>query len=237
MSGNETTDMGEKKTDRRIRRTRALLQEAIIALILEKPYHKITVQEILDRADVGRSTFYAHYADKDALLVGCFDELAADLDHRIEETAGAQHLLHAEAFFKHAQERRDFYQAMIEGGGMDIVLETGRRHIEDSIQSHLKQMDVEENALDVPLPVLTNYLTGSLLSLLTWWLAEDGPYPPDQMASMYEQLVMPGFEDLMINDRKQQQDEESVDNDKTGSPSTVAIAESEDLGKSQGKLA
>jgi AcrR family transcriptional regulator len=189
--------MDKKQSDRRIRRTRHLLQEAIVALILEKPYYKVTVQDILDRADVGRSTFYAHFPDKEALLVSGFDDLATDLDHRIEETEESQHLLHAEAFFKHAQERRDFYKAMVEGGGVEIVLETGRRHIEDSIQTHLRQMEVEEDTLAVPLPVLINFLTGSLLSLLTWWIAEDMPYNPDRMADMYEQLVMPGFEGLL----------------------------------------
>ncbi|MBO0803611.1 MAG: TetR/AcrR family transcriptional regulator [Nocardiopsaceae bacterium] len=56
-------------TDRRVRRTRALLHQALIELILEKGYGRITVQDILDRADVGRSTFYSHYRDKDALLL------------------------------------------------------------------------------------------------------------------------------------------------------------------------
>ena len=189
--------MESNRADRRIRRTRLLLQEAIVALILEKTYYKITVQDIIDRADVGRSTFYAHFPDKEALLVSTFDDLASDLDHRIEGTAETQHLLHAEAYFIHAQERRDFYQAMIEGGGMELVLETGRRHIEDSIQVHLSQMEVDSDALATPLPVLINFLTGSLLSLLTWWIAEDMPYTPAQMSVMYEQLVMPGFLGLL----------------------------------------
>ncbi len=189
--------MERNKADRRIRRTRLLLQEAIVALILEKAYYKITVQDIIDRADVGRSTFYAHYSDKEALLVSTFDDLASDLDHRIEGTDETQHLLHAEAYFIHAQERRDFYQAMIEGGGMELILETGRRHIEDSIQVHLSQMEVDSDSLGAPLPVLINFLTGSLLSLLTWWIAEDMPYTPAQMSVMYEQLVMPGFLGLL----------------------------------------
>lgn len=223
--------MDEKIIDRRVRRTRTLLQEAVVALILEKPYPKITVQDVLDRADVGRSTFYAHFSDKEALLVSCFDDLATDLDHRIEADEGAQHLLHAAAFFTHAQERRDFYQAMIEGGGMEIVLATGRRHIEDSIQSHLKQMEVEEEALDIPLPVLTNYLTGSLLSLLTWWLSEDLPYPPNQMATMFEQLVMPGFEDLLQGDDPQERTETAADEDQIKAHGPAEITESDNLAR------
>lgn len=189
--------MAMSQTDRRVKRTRLRLQEAIVALILERPFYKITVQHILDRADVGRSTFYMHFPDKEALLVSTFDDLAADLDHHIGGSDGSHHPLHAKAFFLHAQEHRDFYQAMIEGGGMEIVLETGRRHIEDGIQSHLGQMGVKEESLGVPLPALINFLTGALLSLLTWWLAEDMPYTPTRMAEIYEQLVMPGFQSLI----------------------------------------
>jgi AcrR family transcriptional regulator len=65
----------EKKLDRRVQRTRRLLHEALIFLILEKKYESITVQEILDRADVGRSTFYLHFRDKDELLVSGFQNL------------------------------------------------------------------------------------------------------------------------------------------------------------------
>lgn len=199
--------MAPNVLDRRVRRTRQLLQEAIVELILEKPFSRITVQDIIDGADVGRSTFYAHFTDKEALLVSIFDDLANDLDHHIEETAKSRHLLHTEAFFKHAQKRHDFYQAMVEGGSLEILLETGRRHIEASIQTHMRQMDVKEESLGVPLLVLTNFLTGSLLSLLTWWLEEDMPYHPSEIASMYERLVMPGFKRVLdMNEQRYLED-------------------------------
>src|SRR5689334_24059575 len=63
--------------DRRVRRTRRLLREALLALVAEKGYDRVTVQDVLDRADVGRATFYAHFRDKDDLLVSGFDELRA----------------------------------------------------------------------------------------------------------------------------------------------------------------
>jgi AcrR family transcriptional regulator len=65
----------EAITDRRVQRTRRLLHKAFMSLILEKKYESITVQEILDRADVGRSTFYMHFRDKDELLVSGFQYL------------------------------------------------------------------------------------------------------------------------------------------------------------------
>ena len=67
--------MRTKENDRRVRRTRALLRDALVTLILEKGYNAVTVQDIIDRANVGRSTFYAHFENKDKLLLSGFDDV------------------------------------------------------------------------------------------------------------------------------------------------------------------
>src|SRR5690242_13043987 len=64
-----------KRGSRQVQRTRQLLEEACIALILEKGYEAVTIQDILDRANVGRSTFYVHYDSKEALLMSRFQAL------------------------------------------------------------------------------------------------------------------------------------------------------------------
>src|SRR5690242_15633867 len=71
------------QTDRRVRRTRRALQNALVGLIAERGYPRTTVQDVLDRADVGRSTFYAHFRDKDALFASCFDDLRTDLEQAL----------------------------------------------------------------------------------------------------------------------------------------------------------
>src|SRR6266511_3052594 len=76
--------------DRRVRRTRRTLHEALIALILERGYERVTVQDILDRADVGRSTFYAHYRDKEALLLTSFDDVRDELRREFDATPQGQ---------------------------------------------------------------------------------------------------------------------------------------------------
>src|SRR5678816_1262765 len=76
MSGNDELHLVNlgKKTDARVRRTRDALGDALVALMQEKPFDSITVQDVLDRAHVGRSTFYTHYSDKDDLLMSDADE-------------------------------------------------------------------------------------------------------------------------------------------------------------------
>lgn len=191
--------MSESKTDRRVLRTQKLLSEALVALILEKGYQKITVQDIIDRANVGRSTFYSHYRDKEDLLASWFEELALDL-HRHTQSPDAAgdshgHLLHSLEFFTHAYNNQELYLAMTESGGGEKLLEIGRQHMQNHIEAHLIQYP--SLAKEIPLPVITNFLAGSLLTMILWWLEQEKPYTPEQMDEMFNALAMPGVMSLM----------------------------------------
>lgn len=191
--------MDKKRIDRQVERTRQLLRDALVSLILEKGYQKITVQDIIDRANVGRSTFYSHYQDKEDLLFSGFDELAFDLDrHRRlpDETGGDQeHLLHSLEFFIHANDNRELYMAMSESGGGEQLLEIGRQHMQNHIEAHLVQFP--SIGREFPLPVITNFLAGSLLTMILWWLEQEAPYSPQEMDDMFNALAMPGIRSLM----------------------------------------
>ena len=79
--------MKKIQMDRRIQRTRQLLHEALIELIQEKGYEAVTVQDILDRANLGRSTFYLHYRDKEELLLSGFERLRDEFEaHQLAAT-------------------------------------------------------------------------------------------------------------------------------------------------------
>ena len=190
-----------KKIDRRVERTRKLIQEALVSLILEKRYDKITVQEIIDKANVGRSTFYAHFQDKEDLLASNFANYTAQWNEPQDEPEHAPgnespHILHSLEFFLHANEAYEFHQAMFEGGGAEVMIETGRQHMMADVQNHLMQMLGEDEKLAIPLPVITNFLAGGLLSVMVWWLKEKRPYPPEKINEMFQQLAMQGVESL-----------------------------------------
>ncbi len=189
--------METKKTDRRIQRTRQLMREALISLILEKGFEKITVQNIIDRANVGRSTFYDHFQDKQDLLEKSFGFVAEELDQHMQsphhhDDTPPHHLVHSIDFFQHAYENRDIYKAMAESGGGEVLMEIGRKHMENNIQAHLSALENQDERVSFPLPAISHYLASTLMALITWWQDEGGAYTPEEMDDMFNTLAMPG---------------------------------------------
>src|SRR5215813_9896903 len=82
---------GKRTKDRRIQKTQNLLHEALASLLREKPYDAIVVKEILDRANVGRSTFYMHFRDKDDLLVSGIHDMLGSVDSTGLPTSGKRY--------------------------------------------------------------------------------------------------------------------------------------------------
>jgi len=195
--------LDSNRNDRRVQRTRHALHGALMEIILEKRYDKITVQDIIDRADVGRSTFYAHFLDKDDLLVKGIAMFSDRLDAHLEtvEHHGKEpsHVLHSLTFFRHAYMHHDLYRAMREGGGVDVIMEAARRHLSEDIENHLTALFPSGRDIDIPKPVITNFLAGAMLSLLMWWLEEERPYSPEEIDAMFQRLAISGVEGLLID--------------------------------------
>ncbi|RPJ38554.1 MAG: TetR/AcrR family transcriptional regulator [Chloroflexi bacterium] len=191
-----------KSTDRRARRTRRQLKEALFALILEKGYDAVTIEDITGRADLGRTTFYLHYKDKEDLLVESIDSIAADLIARlpppawnvIDPPGDPSRVIDAIPItFEHAAENAQLYRVILRGEG---AVQANRR-----IHAIIRQKAVElvnermkEGRLrpHVPMDVFANYFAGTLLATITWWLETDMPYPPDEMAEMFRMMFFQG---------------------------------------------
>jgi AcrR family transcriptional regulator len=177
--------------DRRTQRTRQTLSHALIALIQEKRYEAITVQDICDRANVGRSTFYAHYQDKDDLLASNFQQMMESLGSQVEWRDG-RFILPVAPLFQHVQEHHHLYQALARGGGFDVLLRAGQQQWRAQIEKHLAMSLPPGHLPAIPLDVITVYLAGALQTMLLWWLERKMPYTPERMDEMFQQLVMPG---------------------------------------------
>src|ERR671916_367954 len=128
----------KQKIDRRVLRSRDRLGDAMIELIQEKPFDEITVQEVLDRAGVGRTTFYAHYRDKDDLFMSDVDEFlegAAAMLTRGGDTSDRVAPVHE--FFAHVAEGRKLYDALVAAGRIDDFMELARGHFARGIEGRL----------------------------------------------------------------------------------------------------
>lgn len=192
--------MTTQKVDRRIQRTRQLLQDALIALILEKGYDKITVKDIIDRANIGRSTFYAHYLDKDDLMESSVEKLKEEIEEHFISSgdADAQNMMMPSlVLFQHTQKQHHLYKAMIGGGGIEIVVKAIRDGLMAHARAHFEGAERAGKELAIPMDVLVTHLAGSLQNLLTWWLDNDMPYPPERMNEIYMQLVVGGIDSVI----------------------------------------
>ena len=189
-----------KKSDRRASRTRRSLNDALIQLILEKRYDAITVQNVIDRADVGRSTFYAHYRDKEDLFRSSWEGLLDSFVRHIEwEKARGGRFVPVRELFRHVQEFHPFYRALTRSGKTDWLFKTGLSYLTKTIERALTSRLANKPQPIVPIPVLSNYLAGGILTLLKWWLDHNMPYPPERMDEIFHELVMPGFRSVLVS--------------------------------------
>jgi AcrR family transcriptional regulator len=183
-----------RKIDRRIDRTRATLRDALIPLILELGYDSVTVQDITDRANVGRATFYLHYRDKDELLMECVDVIVADFLHQIQQQPVEDWIASDGAtirqVFEFAAGNADLFRIIMRGHGSLRTSHRLREIVADKT-SQVVQAAVKKNGvqLNLPVEVISNFFAGSLLALINWWLEEERPYSANQMAEMFLKLV------------------------------------------------
>jgi AcrR family transcriptional regulator len=176
--------------DRRVRRTRRSLREALVALIVERGYEKVTVQDVLDRADIGRSTFYAHYRDKDDLFTACFDDLRTDLERELEATTtGPSHddpTRPIGVMFEHAFGHQRVYQALCGRSGETAGTRLLHRLVLDSLRAHLTPV-----GLKLPVDVVAEYHAGGLVAVLVWWVRQGFPQPPAEIAHVCQKMITP----------------------------------------------
>ncbi len=194
-----------RKVDRRSLRSQQLLHRALMALMLEKRYDKITVQEIIDRAAVGRSTFYAHYRDKEELLISNFEQMLETFSgHWLAPAAGQAdgppEPMSVAGLFRHAQEFHELYKALVWGRGIDLIYQQAQNYLCRRVEQMLRTMIPVAHQPTMPLPLLANHIATTLGALLRWWLEAEMPYTPEEMDSYFHQLVRPVLQEVLGGD-------------------------------------
>ena len=187
----------DEKLDRRVRRTRRLLCDTMLALLVESDYESITVQEITARADLNRATFYHHFNHKDELLTAAldnrFDELVASFGELPAGSALWDDRTPEVLTFRHVAENAELYKVLLGERGMGHVIHRIINYIARFTQRKLLTAYPPQATSNIPEAVVAHHIAGSLFALISWWVANDMPYTPEEMAEMAHRLCTNGI--------------------------------------------
>jgi AcrR family transcriptional regulator len=183
-----------RRTDRRVRRTRDKLGDALISLIQERPFNTITVQHVLDRAGVGRSTFYAHYRSKEDLLLSDMEDFLEGMSTLLlRRRELSNRVAPARELFAHVAEMRDLHAALTAADKMRDFLELAQGYFARAIEQRLGALPLSNKIAKPQRIAMSHALAGALLSLLYWWLDHTTTASPEAMDACFHQIVWKGI--------------------------------------------
>ncbi len=185
--------MAQKTDDLRVRRTRELLQHALLEVTSEKGFANVTVRDIAERAGVNRSTFYRHYLDKYALLKEYMEDLYALAPGQDTESFSAdqpgQPPTWLVGILEHVQRNADFYRVMLgQKGDPTFCAQSFRQFIEKQFHRRLSEQAAPANPNRPPLDLSVSYISHASIGVMVWWLDNDQPCTPEQLAIWLDQL-------------------------------------------------
>jgi AcrR family transcriptional regulator len=190
-----------QQVDRRVRRTRKALADALIALTLEKEYEEITIQEITERADIGYRTFFRHYSDKDDLLKDVLNSTMMELrelmspptpEILVDPEFKATDFKEGVVLFQHVKKHCDLYR---------VLLRSERTLVESVMAFTINEMEKNLGSLikkDLSMEILANHMAWSMLSLVRWWLDSEMPYSAEIMGEYSFRLVVKPVREMIL---------------------------------------
>lgn len=187
--------MKRRNLDQRVRRTHEKLGSALVELILEKSIDKVTVQEVLDRASVGRSTFYVHFRGTDDLLLSQLETflemMSTALSTRKEKSL---RVVPVAEMFGHIGSQNKLYRALGDCGRLNDFFELAQGYFARGIEHRLMESGRFANLSQRELAARASALAGSLLSLLRWWIDRGGKESPRAMDDLFHRMVWKGIQ-------------------------------------------
>jgi AcrR family transcriptional regulator len=175
--------------DRRVTRTLLALRAGLIGLMVEKDWDDISVQDICDRANIGRSTFYTHYNDKGDLLLAGFEELRRELRARRAKLASSDRLAFARGIIDHAYEHRDLFRALFGKRSGHLVQKRFRKIVTDLVKLDFADLIDDRARVDA----IAHYVAGAFLELITWWLDTRNSLEPDDIETLFRKMTTPAI--------------------------------------------
>lgn len=187
--------MKAKTADRRIQKTRNALHDALISLMKQRKYELITVQDILDEANCGRSTFYMHYMDKDELLMDGLNDLMETLRKSQKATPPSTKkyervIAFSSALFDHAYDHRNIFKLLVGSRGWDLFRNRMEEILIQLIKEEAKTL-YRKRISDNSFQLFIYFLASSFLTVWTWWMNQKNPIPPEEINALFRQMVLP----------------------------------------------
>jgi AcrR family transcriptional regulator len=179
-----------------VQRTRGLLHEALYHLIIAGGYEHITIQDITEQANLGRTTFYLHYKDKEELLRESIRALLRDMQLEVEpdETEQCNFQVLSSRVFQHVERRQQLYRAMLkESGPTNNLSEVMRSYFIELCQRFLQQQQEQLDLSCIPViehEIFAAHAAGSLSGLISWWLDHEVSPSSDEMGAIFFQLMI-----------------------------------------------
>lgn len=184
--------------DRRQQKTRAAIFAAFGGLLAEKNYSKITVQEIIDAANVGRTTFYAHFETKEDLLKALCEELFGHIVKSMEDCAHTHGLYSdrsaPESVFchllQHLQQNDKNVTGLLSGESSEIFMRFFRDSLNELIRSRIVSRDRKTNE-EIPQDFLVNHISGSFVEMALWWIKGGMKQTPEELDRYFCAVIKP----------------------------------------------
>lgn len=185
-------------TDLRVRRTRKWLQEALLSLMLEKPFTRISIAEITDQAQVSRPTFYLHYRNKeevledylDSMYKNFMDDMQPYLDSIIQGKMAVK-------FFEQIADQAVFLRSLIDSEVSNLVMNKLHKYCYDVIKQSLDQAPYPSMEGTIWDYVIAS-IAGSVYAMSIRWLQMDMPHTPKEMGNLTMRLIRPGIREVLI---------------------------------------
>lgn len=185
-----------KRVDPRVIRTRNYLREAMLKLLQEKSYTSITVNDITDTAGLNRATFYLHYDGKEVLLIDSleskFDELVAEIDQYLGEKSFLDDTYPQFALFQHVLNNEKLYRVLLSETGPGFMMQRMIDYIASFGYDRSPVIEDDSSPFAKEVSMVSHQVAGSLFALLRWWLNNDMPYSPQEMAEISRKLTFDG---------------------------------------------
>jgi len=180
------------KTDRRSAKTQQALMRAMSVLVDRKPYNKISVRDLIQEADVARSSFYAHFRDKDDLLLHGFRDIGINSAEDIFREGGSEgYPDFAIVLFRGAEKWKSMSRACLNLDSATVASHHMRNMLIIQTRDWLKN-NKQFSPADIDATV--HYIASALLGLLTWWVVNDFPYPAEAMSDKFNKLAIQGLQ-------------------------------------------